>query len=102
MGLMGPRGIRTVEVRPCSCAQVEPEPASPHLPRQPAEEPGAAQGLQPSLCQGGREGIRAHRADGPWVLPRKVHGHPGVLPKTVAPSSGWAVSASQTLLPPHL
>lgn len=59
MGLIRPGGMGTVEVRPCSCAKDRPEPASPHLPWQPAEVPGAAQGLQPRLCQGEREGSRA-------------------------------------------
>lgn len=51
-----------------------------------------------------REAERAseHRADASWVLPRKVHSRPGVLPKTIAPSSQGAGSAAQALLPPHL
>lgn len=88
MGLMGRGCMETTEGRPCSRPQAGLEPASPQLPWQPAEAPGAAQGLQPSLCHRGREGSRAHRADGPRVLPRKVHGHPGVLQRLWHPAAG--------------
>lgn len=88
MGLIGQGGMGTVKVRPWSCVHMGPEPASPHLPWLPAEVPGAAQGSS-QTCARKAEGIRAHRADGSQVLSRKVQGHPGVLPKTAAPSTVW-------------
>lgn len=84
MGLMGAwRQLRSGPAPVPKWGQSQPPL---YLPQQPAEVPGA------QACA--REGSRAHRAEGPWVLPRKVHGHPGVLPKTVAPSNGGSGSAS--------
>lgn len=100
MGLMGRGCMETTEGRPCSRPQAGPEPASPQLPWQPAEVPGAAQGLQPSLCHRGRG---KQSTQGRWATgaPQKGARPPWGVAKTVAPSSGGSGPASQALLPPY-